>query len=231
MSILTDTEEVLFGMKNEKYAVFMQKLVPDHSTDHFIGIKTPELKKLAKEMRKRSDTDEFLSELPHRYFEEDQLHAFIISEEKDFSRCIALTEAFLPYVDNWATCDQLCPKVFAKHRSELIPYVDKWISSGLTYSIRFAIGVLMRHFLGESFLTEYADRVTAVISDEYYINMMRAWYFATALAKNYDEVIPYIEQKCLDKWTHNKTIQKAVESFRVSDEHKQYLRTLKIKGE
>ena len=228
MSSLTDIEAALLEMKNQKYAVFMQKLVPTHSTDHFIGVKTPELKKLAKELRKRSDTDGFLALLPHRFFEEDQLHSFIISEEKDFQRCIALLEEFLPYVDNWATCDQLCPKIFAKHRSELISLADKWLCSDHTYTVRFAIGVLMKHFLGENFLTEYADRVTAVSSDEYYINMMRAWYFAEALVKNYDEILPYIEQKRLDKWTHNKAIQKACESFRVTDEHKQYLRTLKV---
>lgn len=228
MSILTDTEEALFSLKNEDYAEFQQKLTPDHGREHFIGVKTPELKRLAKEMRKRSDTEEFLNVLPHRYFEEDQLHSFIISEEKDFQQCVALLEAFLPYVDNWATCDQLNPKAFAKHRDELIPLVDKWLASGLTYTVRFAAGTLMRYFLGEYFRTEYADRVADISSEEYYINMMRAWYFATALAKNYDEVLPYIEQKRLDPWTHNKTIQKAAESFRVTDEHKKYLRSLKV---
>ena len=228
MSILTDTEEALFSLRSEEYAEFQQKLTPNHGREHFIGVRTPELKRLAKDMRKRSDSDGFLSVLPHRYFEEDQLHSFIISEEKDFQQCVALLEAFLPYVDNWATCDQLNPKVFAKHRDELIPLVDKWLASGLTYTVRFAAGTLMRYFLGEYFRTEYADRVADISSEEYYINMMRAWYFATALAKNYDEVLPYIEQKRLDPWTHNKTIQKAAESFRVTDEHKKYLRSLKV---
>ncbi len=228
MSILTDIEAGLFIIKDEKYAEFQKNLTPSLGREHFIGVKTPELKRFAKELRKRSDTGEFLDALPHRYFEEDQLHSFIISEEKDFQRCIVLLEAFLPYVDNWATCDQLSPKVFAKHRDELITYADKWLASGHTYTIRFAIGVLMRHFLGEYFRKEYAERVVSAVSDEYYVNMMRAWYFATALAKNYDEVLPYIEQKRLDKWTHNKTIQKAAESFRVTDEQKQYLRSLKI---
>ncbi len=228
MSISSDIISELFRLRDEKYADFQRKLTPTHEGEHFIGVRTPELKRLAKELRKRSDTDEFLSTLPHRYFEEDQLHSFIISEEKDFGRCIALTEAFLPYIDNWATCDQLSPKVFAKHRDEMETYAGRWISSGHTYTVRFGIAVLMRYFLGEYFRTEYADRVADIASEEYYINMMRAWYFATALAKNYEEVLPYIEQKRLDRWTHNKTIQKAAESFRITDEQKQYLRSLRV---
>ncbi|SEK27051.1 DNA alkylation repair enzyme [Ruminococcus sp. YRD2003] len=149
---------------------------------------------------------------------------------RDFDECIRLTDDFLPYIDNWATCDQLSPNVFAKHSDKLLPYIDKWLASELTYTVRFAVCSLMRYFLGDSFRSEYADRVAAVSSDEYYINMMRAWYFATALAKNYNEVLPYIVQKKLDVWTHNKTIQKAVESFRITDEQKQFLRTLKVKG-
>ena len=228
MSIFTDTEAELLRLRDEKYAEFQQKLTPTHSRDHFIGVRTPELKKLAKELSRRGDVSEFLDSLPHRYFEEDQLHSFIISGEKDFGRCIVLTEKFLPYVDNWATCDQLSPKVFAKHCEELLPLVDKWLASGHTYTVRFAMGTLMRYFLGENFRAEYADKVAEFRSDEYYINMMRAWYFATALAKNYSEVLPYIENRRLDQWTHNKTIQKAAESFRVTDEQKLYLRSLKI---
>lgn len=229
MSIFTDIETELMNLRDEKYASFQQNLTPTHGREHFIGVRTPELKRLAKELKKRPDCGEFLAALPHRHFEEDQLHSFIISDEKDFGRCIELVEAFLPYVDNWATCDQLNPKVFAKHREELLSYADKWLGSEHTYTVRFGIGALMRYFLGEYFRTEYADRVAAVSSEEYYINMMRAWYFATALAKNYDEVLPYIVNKRLDRWTHNKSIQKAAESFRVTDEHKQYLRSLKIK--
>ena len=230
MSISEDIMAALMQLRDEKFALFTQKTIPELSLERFIGVRTPDLRKLAKELKKRSDIGEFLAALPHRYFEEDQLHSFIISEEKDFGRCIGLVEAFLPYVGNWATCDQLSPKVFAKHSSELLPYIDKWLASGHTYTVRFAVLALMRYFLGESFKTEYAERVAGITSDEYYINMMRAWYFATALAKNYDEILPYIEQKRLDTWTHNKTIQKAAESFRVTDEHKQYLRSLKIKG-
>ncbi|MBR4626576.1 MAG: DNA alkylation repair protein [Ruminococcus sp.] len=228
MSIFTDTEAVLSSLRDEKYAEFQQKLTPTHGPEHFIGVRTPDLKKLAKELSKRPDCGEFLAALPHRYFEEDQLHAFILSGEKDFDLCIELTEKFLPFVDNWATCDQFSPGCFAKRPDVLLTYIDKWLASGHTYTVRFAAGMLMRYFLGENFRTEYADRVAAITSDEYYINMMRAWYFATALAKNYDEVLPYIENRRLDTWTHNRTIQKAVESFRITDGQKQYLRTLKI---
>ncbi|MBQ8960726.1 MAG: DNA alkylation repair protein [Ruminococcus sp.] len=227
MSIFTDIEQELTELGDEEYAVFMQRLVPGREREHFIGVKTPALRKLAKELRKRPDCGEFLAALPHRWFEEDQLHSFIISEEKDFGRCVTLTEKFLPFVDNWATCDQLSPKIFAKHSEELLPLIDKFLRSEHTYTVRFGIGLLMRYFLGESFLTGYADRVAAVSSEEYYINMMRAWYFATALAKNYSEVLPYLENRRLDTWTHNKTIQKAAESFRITDEQKQYLRGLK----
>ena len=230
MSIFTDIESALTEAKDEKFALLTQKTIPTLNKESFIGVRTPDLRKLAKKLAKRDDTGDFLAALPHRFFEEYQLHSFIISEVRDFDECIRLTDAFLPYIDNWATCDQLSPKVFAKHSDKLLPYIDKWLASELTYTVRFAVCSLMRYFLGDSFRSEYADRVAAVSSDEYYINMMRAWYFATALAKNYDETVPYIEDKRLDVWTHNKTIQKAVESFRITDEQKQYLRTMKIKG-
>ena len=230
MSIFTDIESALTEAKDEKFALLTQKTIPTLNKESFIGVRTPDLRKLAKKLAKRDDTGDFLAALPHRFFEEYQLHSFIISEVRDFDECIRLTDAFLPYIDNWATCDQLSPKVFAKHSDKLLPYIDKWLASELTYTVRFAVCSLMRYFLGDSFRSEYADRVAAVSSDEYYINMMRAWYFATALAKNYDEIVPYIEDKRLDVWTHNKTIQKAVESFRITDEQKQYLRTMKIKG-
>ena len=228
MTVSEYINAALMQLRDEEFALFTQKTIPNLGAGKFYGVRTPDLRKLAKELRKRNDFTDFLEELPHAYFEEDQLHAFIISEEKDFDRCITLVEAFLPYIGNWATCDQLSPKIFKKHCGELLPYIDKWLSSGHTYTVRFAIGSLMRYFLGDSFKAEYADRVAAVSSDEYYVNMMRAWYFATALAKNYDEILPCLEQKRLDTWTHNKTIQKAAESFRVSDEHKAYLRSLKI---
>ena len=224
-----EIRQQLFAMQDTDYREFQVKLIPTVDPEKVIGVRTPQLRKFAKELSRDPDAERFLEDLPHEYFDENQLHAFLISELKDFDSCILKTERFLPQIDNWATCDQLSPKVFAKHNSELLPYIGKWLASEHTYTVRFAVGALMKYFLGEDFKSEYADRVAAIVSDEYYINMMRAWYFATALAKNYDDILPYIEQKRLDIWTHNKTIQKAAESFRVTDEHKQYLRSLKIK--
>ncbi len=227
MSIFTDIDAEFNALRDEQYAEFQSKLTPGTDRSRFIGVRTPELRKLAKGFGQRDDINVFLEALPHRYFDEYQLHSFIISGIRDFGTCLGMTEKFLPYVDNWATCDQLSPKVFARHTAELLPYIDKWLASEHVYTVRFAVGMLMRYYLGDSFRIEYADRVVAIDSDEYYINMMRAWYFATALAKNYDTVLPFIEDCRLDKWTHNKTIQKAAESFRISDEQKQYLRTLR----
>ncbi|MBR4361990.1 MAG: DNA alkylation repair protein [Ruminococcus sp.] len=230
MSISEYIKSALMELKDDEFAVFTQKTIPNIDKKCFIGVRTPDLRKLAKKLVKRDDTGEFLAALPHRFFEEYQLHSFIISEVRDFDECIRLTDAFLPYIDNWATCDQLSPKVLGRYKDELLPYIDKWLGSEHTYTVRFAICSLMRFYLGPDLKVEYPDRIALIRSDEYYINMMRAWYFATALAKNYDEIVPYIEDKRLDVWTHNKTIQKAVESFRITDEQKQYLRTLKIKG-
>lgn len=171
---------------------------------------------------------EFLEDLPHRYFDEYQLHAFILSEIKDFQLCIMYVSEFLPYIDNWATCDQLSPKVFKKHRRELLHKIEEWLSSDRTYTVRFAVGMLMEHFLDEDFDIRYPEMVSGIRSEEYYINMMTAWYFATALAKQYDVILPFIEDKRLDDWTHNKTIQKAVESYRITPVQKDYLRSLKI---
>ena len=218
----------LNALQDTKYRDFQSKLIPDTKAE-FIGVRTPELRKLAKELIEESKTDNFLSVLPHKYFDENQLHAFIISGIKDFDMCVKEVERFLPYVDNWATCDQMSPKVFKKEKKALLPYINKWLKSGKTYTVRFGMGMLMQHFLGEDFAVEYAEKVACVKSDEYYIKMMQAWYFATALAKNYDEVLPFIENKKLEKWTHNKTIQKAIESYRITDEQKAYLKTLKIK--
>ena len=218
----------LNALQDTKYRDFQSKLIPDTKAE-FIGVRTPELRKLAKELIKEGKTDNFLSVLPHKYFDENQLHAFIISGIKDFNMCVKEVERFLPYVDNWATCDQMSPKVFKKEKKALLPYINKWIKSGKTYTVRFGMGMLMQHFLGENFEIKYARAVACVKSDEYYIKMMQAWYFATALAKNYDEVLPFIENKTLEKWTHNKTIQKAIESYRITAEQKAYLKTLKIK--
>lgn len=224
-----EIRNVLFGLQDRKYGEFQAKLIPSAAPETVIGVRTPELRKLAKQLVKEDDTAEFMKDLPHRYFDENQLHAFILSEMKNYDVCIAEVCRFLPYVDNWATCDQMSPKVFTKHRPELLEMIRVWLGSGKTYTIRFAIGMLMAHFLDENFDPEYPEMVAAVRSDEYYINMMIAWYFATALAKQYDSVLPYIENRRLDKWTHNKTIQKAVESYRITDEQKDYLKKLKMK--
>jgi 3-methyladenine DNA glycosylase AlkD len=184
---------------------------------------------MAKQICKTPAAQEFLHSLPHRYFDENQVHAFILSEEKDFEMCIDGLEQFLPYVDNWATCDQLSPRCFNKHMQELLPFIRKWMRSKHTYTKRFGIGMLMRYFLDEAFRPEYLEWVASIKSDEYYIRMMQAWFFATALAKQWDATLPYIEQHRLEKDTHNKTIQKAVESFRITDEQKALLKTLRVK--
>ena len=219
----------LFELQDTKYRDFQGKLIPTVKPDTIIGVRTPDLRKYAKGLYKQPETQAFLAELPHSWFDENQLHAFILSEEKNFDKCIVLVEAFLPYIDNWATCDQLSPKAFKKKPELLLPYIKKWLKSKHTYTVRFAIGMLMQHFLDEHFDPAYLKQVAAVRSQEYYINMMVAWYFATALAKQHDAALPYIEQKKLPAWTHNKTIQKAVESYRITDGQKTYLRSLKIK--
>ena len=219
----------LFERQDIKYRDFQAKLMPTVDPEKMIGVRTPELRKLAKQLIKSGDAEGFIKELPHEYFDENQLHAFIISEMKDYEECIDEVNRFLPYVDNWATCDQLSPKVFKKHRAQLLGEIKKWIKSEKTYTIRFGIGMLMQHYLDEDFKPEYPKIVVAVKSDEYYVNMMIAWYFATALAKQYEEVLPFIENKVLDKWTHNKAIQKSVESYRISPKQKAYLKTLRQK--
>ena len=219
----------LFNKQDIKYRDFQVKLIPSKTADAMIGVRTPELRKYAKELLKREDIGEFLEILPHEYFDEDQLHAFIISGIKDYDKCMQEVDKFLPFVDNWATCDQLSPKLFKKHRTELLKQRNKWIKSKETYTVRFAIRMLMEHFIDEDFDVKYPEMVAKIRSDEFYINMMIAWYFATALAKQYDAVLPFIEEKKLDKWTHNKAIQKSVESYRITPEQKEYLKTLKIK--
>jgi len=214
----------LFNIRDEKFAKFNASLIPTTDAKNVIGVRTPDLRKYAKTI---SSPDKFLSDLPHKYFEENQIHSFILSEIKNFEKCIKLVDTFLPYVDNWATCDQLIPKIFARNTDRLLPYIRRWIKSKHIYTVRFAIGLLMRFYLGEKFDSSYADMVIKIKSDEYYINMMRAWYFATALSKNWDDIICIIENKKLDTWTHNKTIQKSIESYRISDKQKNHLKTLK----
>ena len=220
----------LFRLQDQKYRDFQSKLIPTTAPDSVIGVRTPELRKLAKQLGKEEGISVFLQDLPHPYFDENQLHAFILSEIRDYRQCVEEVNRFLPYVDNWATCDQMSPKVFKKHRMELLKEIEKWIHSEETYTIRFGIGMLMEHFLDEDFRREYPEMVAGIKSDEYYVNMMIAWYFATALAKQYETIIPFIENSRLDVWTHNKTIQKAVESYRIMPEQKDYLKRLKRKA-
>ncbi len=227
--IIEEIRNDLYELQDTGYREFQSKLTPDLDIERFIGVRTPELRKYAKNLAKREDVEEFMSALPHRFFDEDQLHAFVISGMKDFDKCMEETERFLPYVNNWATCDQMSPKVFKKHKAELLPYIRAWIDSGETYTMRFGVGMLMEHFLDEDYSVDYPEMVSKIRSEEYYVNMMIAWYFATALAKQYDTILPFIEKRALDTWTHNKTIQKAVESYRITDEQKIYLKTLKIK--
>ena len=225
-----EIRQQLFAMQDTDYREFQVKLIPTVDPEKVIGVRTPQLRKFAKELSRDPDAESFLEDLPHEYFDENQLHAFLISEIKDFDSCILKTERFLPQIDNWATCDQLSPKVFKKHRPELLEYIKRWIRSEDTYIIRFAVGMLMQHFLDEDYREEYPELISSVRSEEYYVNMMIAWYFATALAKQYDSVLPLIESGRLDPWTHNKAIQKAAESFRITPEQKTYLRTLKRKA-
>ncbi len=226
---MTEIQKKLFELSDSKYRDFHSKLIPTVQKEKIIGIRTPLLRKFVNEFLKLNDATDFLSNLPHEYYEENNLHAFILEKEKDFESCAKAVTRFLPYVDNWATCDSMSPKIFKKHKKELLPYIEKWLSSKDTYSVRFGIKMLMEHFLDDDFSEEYPKRIAKIISDEYYIKMMQAWYFATALAKNYSEVLPFIENKCLETWVHNKAIQKSCESLRITPEQKEYLKKLKIK--
>ena len=221
--------ETLFSLREEKYAAFQARLIPNVAPERVIGVRTPALRKLAKTLRGSGQAEEFLKALPHEFFEENNLHAFLLCEMKDFEACVQAVEDFLPYVDNWATCDQMSPGVFRKNKQALLPHIRRWIASEQCYTRRFGIGMLMSHFLDEDFREEYLSLVSDIRSEEYYVNMMIAWYFATALAKQYEAALPYLENRRLAPWVHNKAIQKALESFRVSDGQKAYLRTLKIK--
>ncbi len=224
INIKTNIQETLLSMGEEAYRDFSSKLMPTVDKSKVIGIRIPVLRKYAKSLE---NYDRFLTELPHQYFEEDNLHAFLIERETDFDKCIEKLNAFLPYVDNWATCDSMKPKVLKKEPEKLLIHINRWIKSKDVYAVRYAINMLMSFYLDDNFDERYLKMVSDVKSDEYYINMMRAWYFATALAKRYKETLPYIENRELDTWTHNKTIQKAIESYRISKEQKEYLRTLR----
>lgn len=222
-------QDQLFAMQDVQYKEFHEKLIPTVEPDLVIGVRTPELRTYAKQFAKTPEAAEFIKILPHRYYEENNLHAFIIETIKDFDAAVAAINAFLPYVDNWATCDFLSPKIFAKHLPKVFEQSTQWIHREDIYTIRFGIRMFMNHFLDDAFDIRAHELVAEVHSDEYYVNMMIAWYFATALAKQYEATLPYIENKRLDDWTHNKAIQKAVESYRITDEQKVYLRSLKVK--
>ena len=226
---MTEVQKELFALRDEAYGDFTAKLIPTMDRERVIGVRTPALRAFAKDFAKRPEAAEFLKELPHFYLEENALHAFLIERSRDYDACIAALDAFLPYVDSWATCDSLSPACFKKNHTRLISDVRRWLDSDRLYTARFGLGMLMAHFLDGDFAPEYLDWVAAIETEEYYLRMMQAWYFATALAKQYDAALPYLENRRLDPWTHNKTIQKAVESYRITDEQKAYLKTLRIK--
>ncbi len=228
MQAKTKIQIRLFAESEKAYADFQGALIPVVPREKVIGVRTPYLRKLASELYGTYEAKKFLLSLPHEYHEENNLHAFLIEKIKDFDECVCELEKFLPYVDNWATCDGMSPKVFSLNREKLLPYIKKWLASAHVYTVRYGMLMLMKHFLGEHFRAEYAEMTAAVESEEYYVKMMQAWYFATALAENYGEVLPYLEEKRLSPWVHNKTIQKATESRRISEDTKAYLRTLKV---
>ncbi len=219
----------LFKMREKEYAGFSAKLNPTVDPEIIIGVRVPALRKFAASIAGTPAAAAFMAELPHKYHEESSVHACLIEQTADYGETVKALNEFLPYVDNWATCDMMSPKSFKKHRAELAAEIDRWLDSGETYTVRFAVCMLMKHFLGGDFKPEYITAVANIDSDEYYINMARAWYFATALCKRYGAAVPLFEGKKLDKFTHNKSIQKAIESRRISDETKNYLRTLRLK--
>lgn len=219
--------EKLFSQADSEYAAFQAKLTPGVRPDKFIGVRVPMLREIAAEFSKTAECEAFLRELPHEYYDENLLHSILLGKIKDFGQCIEAVEHFLPYVDNWAVCDTLSPKTFTKHKKEILAKIGEWISSPHTYTCRFGLDMLMTHFLDNDFKPEYLELAASVESEEYYVRMMAAWFFATALAKQWDSTAPYIEQHRLPEWTHRKTIQKACESYRITPEQKQYLKLLK----
>jgi len=220
--------EKLFELRDEKYADFQSKLTPGIDKELFIGVRVPNVRKLAKELKNAPEAEVFLTELPHKYYDENMLHGLLVSDIKDYEKCIEEVDKFLPYVDNWAVCDIMSPKVFKKHKTELIGKIREWSASDLTYTSRFGIEMLMSFYLDEDFKEEYLEIPLAQKSEEYYVKMMLAWFYATSLAKQWDATVKVIEEKKLSDWVHNKTIQKAKESYRITDEQKEYLNSLKI---
>lgn len=221
--------ERLFELQDEKYADFQAKLTPGIPRECFIGVRMPAMRKLAKELAKDPASADFLAQLPHDYYDENLLHGQLISLIKDYETCLIEVDRFLPYVDNWAVCDTMSPNVFKKHRPELLAKIREWAASDETYTARFGLEMLMSHFLDEEFRPEYLEIAAAATGEDYYMKMMVAWFFATALAKQWDATIGYVEQYRLAPWTHNKTIQKAIESYRITPEQKDFLRSLRVK--
>ena len=219
--------ERLIACSDEQYKEFQSKLVPNIPKETVLGVRTPDMRRIAKEIRGTEEAEGFLAELPHKFYEENLVHFFLIAMIKDFDQCVQAVETFLPYVDCWPVCDQSTPKVFAKNHEKLLPLIRKWMDSDHVYTARFGIRMLMNEFLGEDFQPEYLAWVAGVQGEDYYIKMMVAWYFATVLAKQYDESVVYIEEHRLEPWTHKKAIQKAVESYRVTEAHKEYLKMLR----
>lgn len=224
---MTKIQAELFAMQEKTYRDFSSSLMPTVQKERIIGVRTPILRNYARKIKTEPCAKAFLRSLPHKYYEENNLHAFLIEQVPDFDDCIAEINRFLPYVDNWATCDSMRPKCFKKNTAKLLFEIEKWLASTHTYTIRFGIEMLMIYFLDGDFEPCFLEKVCTVKSDEYYVNMMRAWYFATALAKQYDAAVKYITENRLDTWTHNKTIQKAVESYRITLEQKAFLKSVK----
>ena len=220
----------LFALQDEGYRAFHSRLMPTVPPETVIGVRVPALRRLAKRLAGTPQAEAFLQELPHIHYEENNLHAFLLESIRDYDAALAATEKFLPYIDNWATCDSFCPKVFAKHKEDLLPVLRRWMASDHPYTVRYGMEMLMRYYLDEDFRPEHLAWAAAVHSGEYYINMMRAWYFATALAKQPEAALPWLTARRLDVWTHNKTIQKAVESSRIPAETKAFLRTLRVRS-
>ena len=226
---MTELQRKLFELQDTEYRDFHSRLMPTIDKERIIGIRMPVLRKFAADFACTDMAASFLEELPHYYYEENNLHMMILSGIKDYNECLAGIQKFLPYIDNWATCDLPALHMMKKHRDIFIREIYRWIGSDKPYIIRFGISMLMRHYLDEGFKTEYPEKVAAIRSEEYYVNMMRAWYFATALAKQYEKILPFLEEQRMDIWTHNKTIQKSIESYRITQEQKDHLRTLRIK--
>lgn len=225
-----EIRERLFSLRDEKYAEFTSGLIPTLAKEKFIGVRTPLLRSLAREIYRSGDYRDFLSELPHKYYEEDNLHGFIICQMKDIGECISELRRFIPFTDNWATNDCTRPPVLKKHPEKTLALATEYLKSEEVYTVRYGIGLLLSYFLDEHFDEGHLKAVSEIRSDEYYVNMMIAWYFATALAKQYESTLPYIENRTLSPWVHNKTIQKALESYRVSQDRKLFLKALKIKS-